>query len=160
MTYRSTDTKGRTEIRANAALVGYRLTPAMPAQDALRVFEESIEINEWAASVRRHPSWSPAMEANPRYKGDPEWPLADLYFAREVLTRALRAFGTPESRGLTRLREDGRTEVADHADAKGLYCQDDDWCILEHDHPGDCDGDREMWLGPDVLYPVGELIPA
>lgn len=160
MTYRSTDTKGRTEIPANAALLGYRLTPNMPVQDALHVFDESIEINEFAASVRRHPSWNPAMENDPKWKGDPEWPFEDLYFAREVLSRAHRAFGTPASRGLTRVREDGRVEVADHGDAAGLYCQDDDWCILEHDHPGDCNGDREMWLGPDVLYPVGDLIPA
>lgn len=157
MTYRSTDTKGRPEIPANAALLGYRLTPDMPVADALEVFDQAIHINEWAAAVRRHPAWNPALEDDIRYQADSEWPLEDLYFAREVLSRALRAFGTLQRPGLTRFRDDGRIEVADHADATGLYCEEDDWCILEHDHPGQCNGDRELWMGPDVLYPAGEF---
>lgn len=160
MSFRSTDTHGNPEIPANAALVGYRLVPDMAIAAAIEVYDQSIEMNEWAASVRRHPSWSPAMEDNPRYQGDPEWPLEDLYFAREVLSRAQRAFGTLTSPGLTRFRDDGRIEVADHAEAADLYCQADDWCILERDHPGDCDGDREVWVGPDALYPTATLIPA
>lgn len=160
MSFRSTDSKGRTGIRINTALLGYRVAPDMPVADALKVFDESIEISEFAASVRRHPSWNPVMEDDPRYQPDPEWPLADVYFAREVLSRALRAFGTLAHPGLTRFREDGRIEVADHADAADLYCQADDWCILEHGHPGDCDGDREVWVGAGVHYPTGELVPA
>lgn len=160
MTYRSTDTKGRSEIPVNAAILGYRLVPDMPIADAIEVYDQSIEMNEEAAAKRRHPSWNPALENDPRHQGDPEWPLDDLYFAREVLSRAQRAFGTLASPGLTRFRDDGRIEVADHTEAKDLYCQADDWCILERDHPGNCSGDRELWLGPNVLYPVGALLSA
>ena len=160
MSFRSTSTKGSAETPVNAALAGYRLAPNLPIAEALRVFTEAIEINEFAAAVRRHPSWNPAMENDPRYQPDPEWSLEDLYFAHKVLSRTQRAFGTLEHPGLTRFRDDGRVEVADHSDASSLYCQVDDWCILEHGHPGDCDGDRELWAGAGSLYPTGELTPA
>lgn len=160
MSFRSTDTHGNPEIPVNAALVGYRLVPAMAVSDAIEAYDQSIAMNEEAAAKRRHPSWNPALEDDPRHQGDPEWPLADLYFAREVLGRAQRAYGTLEHPGLTRFRDDGRIEVADHADARSLYCQEDDWCILEHDHPGECDGDRELWAGPDTLYSTKALVPA
>lgn len=162
MSFRSTDTKGRIEIPANAALLGYRLAPDMGVADALEVFDTAININEWAAAVRRHPSWNPALEDDIRFRGEEEWPLPDLYFARRVLIRALRAFGTLQNPGLTRFRDDGRIEVADSAEASHLYCQREggDWCILDAGHPGECNEDRELWLGPDVLYPVGQLAHA
>lgn len=160
MSFRSTNVKGRPETPVSAALVGYRLAPNTPIVDALKVFDEAIEINEFAASVRRHPSWNPALENDLRYQPDPEWSLDDLYFAHEVLSRAQRAFGTLAHPGLTRYRDDGRVEVADHHAASSLYCQADDWCILEHGHPGECDGDRELWAGAGILYPTGELTPA
>lgn len=55
----------------------------------------------------------------------------------------------------TRLRTDGRHEVADHAAAdKAHGCQHDDWCILADGHTGDCCEDREVCAGPDALYPA------
>lgn len=160
MSYRSNDHKGNAHIPANAAILGYRLVPDMSVADAIEVFTESEQINEWAAAVRRHPSWNPALENDLRFQADPEWTTEEIRFARTVLIRALRAFGELAHPGLTRFRDDGRVEVADHGDAAHLYCEIDDWCILEAGHPGDCNGDRELWLGPDVLYPATELVDA
>lgn len=56
--------------------------------------------------------------------------------------------------GHTRLRSDGRLEVADTGEANDLFgCTRDGWCILTNGHEGDCDEDRELWLGPNTAYP-------
>lgn len=149
MAFRSSE-RGNPTIPANTAILGYRLVPDMPVEDAVQVFNESEQINEFAASVRRHPSFRPTPENLDRYAGDPEWSTEEIRFARTVLIRAYRAFGAGD--GLTRLRDDGRFEVADHAEAKHLYCEKDDWCILEVGHPGDCNEDRDVWGGADAYY--------
>jgi hypothetical protein len=54
---------------------------------------------------------------------------------------------------LTRLRSDGRREVADTGEANEAHgCPIDSWCILAAGHDGDCCEDREVWPGPDVEY--------
>jgi hypothetical protein len=48
----------------------------------------------------------------------------------------------------TRLRSDGRREVADTEQANELYgCTQEDWCILTNGHHGECWEDREVWAG-------------
>ena len=158
--FRSSDHRGNPAIPVNAAIVGSRLVPDMPIPDALQVFAESEEINEFAASVRRHPAWNPALENDPRWAPDPEWTTPEIRFAREVLIRALRAYGPQDLSGLTHLRDDGRREVADHPDANDLYCPIDEWCILDADHHGECNGDRQMWMGAGKLYPTPALAHA
>lgn len=160
MPFRSTDTLGNTAIPVNAAIVGYRLVPAMPVADAVEVYSFAEQQNEYAAAVRRHPSWSPKFERDLRFQADHEWTTEQIRNARIILTRALRAFGDPAAPQLTRKRADGRYEVADHEDANGLYCKADEWCILEAGHPGDCNEDRESWFGADTLYPPRELTTA
>ena len=149
MAYRSSE-RGNPAIPANIAILGYRLVPGMPIEDALKVYYESLELNEFVAAVRRHPSWTPTPANEAKYQGDPEWSTDELRFALKVFIRTYRVFGDHD--GLTHLRNDGRFEVADHADASHLYCEVDDWCILEVGHPGDCHGDREMWFGANTLY--------
>lgn len=54
---------------------------------------------------------------------------------------------------LTRLRADGRLEVADTEAANTAYgCKKDNWCILADGHAGDCNEDRDMWAGPGKEY--------
>jgi len=157
MAYRSSDEHGSLAVPVNKALVGYRINPGMAVADALEAYRVAEDMNEIAAAARRHPSWNPALEDDPRFQSDPEWTTEEIRFARLVLLRALRAFGPHADGGVRHLRTDGRWEIADHADAATLYCEVDDWCILEHGHPGDCNGDRELWYGPDVLYPARDL---
>lgn len=58
---------------------------------------------------------------------------------------------------LVHRRTDGRLEVADTGPANDRYgCKIDDWCILTDGHQGDCDEDRELWLGPDTEYETEE----
>lgn len=160
MTFRSNPDRGRTSIPVNAALVGYRINSGMPVKDALEAYDFAEALNEFAASARRHPSWNPAREEDPRYAPDPEWTTEEIRAARTILIRASRAFA-PDPTGRTHLRDDGRFEVADHADAADLYCEEDDWCILEAAHPGDCNSERDLWFGPDTLYRApGELVGA
>ena len=160
MAFRSTDTKGRSTVPANAALVGFRIVPGMAVADALEAYALAETTNDLAAAARRHPSWNPALENDPRYQPDPEWTNEEIRFARAVLLRALRVYGPHAESGFTHLRQDGRWEVADHGAASHLYCPLDDWCILEVGHPGLCNEDREAWFGPDVLYPTGALAHA
>jgi len=152
MSYRSSADRGRATV--NAALNAYRQVPGIPVADALEAFQLAEDRNELAAAVRRHPSWNPQLEGDIRYQPDPEWTTEEIRFARLVLLRTVRAFGPHPDGGVRHLRTDGRWEIADHEDGNDLYCEEDDWCILEHGHPGNCDGDRELWCGPDTLYPA------
>lgn len=160
MPFRSSDARGNIAIPANAAIVGYRIVPDIHVADALEVFAQSEAINEFAAAVRRHPSWNTRYENDLRWQPDPEWTTEEIRFAREVLIRALRAFGPQDHSGLTRLRSDGRRELADHSEAEALACPLDDWCILDTGHPGHCNEEREVWAGPDALYPTAGLVTA
>jgi hypothetical protein len=157
MNFRSSASRGRIDIPINAAIVGYRLVPDMPVGDALEAYAVAESMNDRAEEARRDPAWSAADEHDLRFQGDPEWTNEQISFAREVLTRALRAFGDAGAPQVTQLRSDGRYEVADHEMARGFYCPVDDWCILECGHPGTCNDDREAWFGPDTLYPPREL---
>jgi hypothetical protein len=56
----------------------------------------------------------------------------------------------------TRLRSDGRLEVADSAEANRLHgCTVDSECILTDAHPGPCSHDREVDSGADQDYEEG-----
>lgn len=53
-------------------------------------------------------------------------------------------------------RTDDRCEVADTKEANALYgCPVDEWCILAKGHAGQCDADRDLWLGPGMPYQTG-----
>lgn len=59
----------------------------------------------------------------------------------------------------TRLRSDGRMEVADTEEGNDLYgCKQDHWCILANGHDGECNEDRELSVGPNIPY--GNVIPS
>lgn len=52
-----------------------------------------------------------------------------------------------------RKRSDGRYEVADSFEADAAHgCERDHWCILSDGHEGNCNEDREVWVGADVEY--------
>lgn len=54
---------------------------------------------------------------------------------------------------MTRVRKDGRREVADHRNADTLYgCLADSECILMDGHVGDHSEDREQDSGPNAFY--------
>lgn len=59
---------------------------------------------------------------------------------------------------LTRIRSDGRHEVADTTEANEMFgCPLDFDCILVSGHSGDCDYDREVWVGAGVPYGKPDL---
>lgn len=157
--FRSTELTAGT-LPANAAILGYRLNYGMPVGDALAALALAEHTNEIAAAARRHPSWSDRHERSIRFSADPEWSIEEIRHAQIVLTRARHAFADAGVEDVTRLRSDGRYEVADHEDGNAFYCTRDDWCILEVGHPGDCDEEREVWVGADALYPVRTAVLA
>lgn len=159
MRLRNTQDNGSSTAATNTVLQQSR-SSQMTVAAFIDVCNDGIQRNEAMRCMRRHPAWNPALEGNPRFAGS-LYATDELIFAREVLARAFRIFGVLAHPRLTNARSDGRIEVADAAEAAHLYCQIDDWCILETTHPGACHGDRDVWLGPDVLYPPAtELVQA
>lgn len=136
--FRSTEHEGGM-LPSNTALVGFRIVPKMTVADALTAYAFAQETNDLA-------------DSDPRLWPDPEWSSEQIRHAQIVLTRARHVFEEKKADDVTRLRSDGRYEVADHVDAQPFCCTADEWCILEVGHAGLCNDDREEWAGPDALY--------
>lgn len=142
MPFRSNSERGNPAVPANLALNGLHIAGGqLTVPDAFGAY----------ALAER---WNTDATRTHRRDPDPEWTTADIRAARRLLLRASRIFWDPTFGGMLRLRADGRYEVADQGDAAAFSCPDDDWCILACEHAGPCNEDREVWAGPDRLYPV------
>lgn|GEM_PF-2169978 len=89
----------------------------------------------------------------------PPFSLVTTTVATDLGTFAVHAYRSfvraahAEGAGMTRLRSDGRREVADARDATDLFgCGRDADCVLTNMHAGAHSHDREVWAGPDAYY--------